>query len=300
MRFAPFRQEGIVGLALVNDAGIATGLTEPDPNYPGNLEILIQRGTAGLRAAAHALSRGPTIDLGSVEILPLLSNPGKIICIGLNYTDHSAESGFEQPDYPAVFSRFNSSLIGHGAPLVRPSLSGAFDYEGELAAVIGTGGRSIPKARALNHVIGYAIFNDASVRDYQFKTSQWTVGKNFDGTGSFGPALVTADELPAGCKGLKLVTRLNGEVVQSAMIDEMVFDVATQISLISEAITLSPGDVFAAGTPAGVGLSREPRLWMKAGDLCEVEIDRLGILRNPVVDEPAVESARQARTYGRA
>ena len=179
-------------------------------------------------------------------------------------------------------------------------MSGAFDYEGELAAVIGTGGRNIPKTRALNHVIGYAIFNDASVRDYQFKTSQWTVGKNFDGTGSFGPALVTADELPAGCKGLKLVTRLNGEVVQSAMIDEMVFDVATQISLISEAITLSPGDVFATGTPAGVGLSREPRLWMKAGDLCEVEIDRLGILRNPVVDEPAVGSARQARTYGRA
>jgi acylpyruvate hydrolase len=300
MRFSPFRQEGIDGLAVVNDAGIATGLIEADPNYPGTLEILIQRGIPALCAAAQALSRGATIDLGSVEIPPLLSNPGKIICIGLNYADHSAESGFEQPDYPAVFSRFNSSLIGHGAPLVRPSLSGAFDYEGELAAVIGTGGRNIPKARALNHVIGYAIFNDASVRDYQFKTSQWTVGKNFDGTGSFGPALVTADELPAGCKGLKLVTRLNGEVVQSAMIDDMVFDVATQISLISEAITLGPGDVFVTGTPAGVGLSRKPRLWMKAGDLCEVEIDRLGILRNPVVDEPAVESARQARTYGRA
>jgi acylpyruvate hydrolase len=285
MRFASFRHEGIDGLAIVNDAGVATGLTALDPNFPGKLETLIQRGMASLSGAAQALSRGRTIDLDNVEFLPLLSNPGKIICVGLNYSDHSAESGFEQPDYPAIFSRFKSSLIGHGAPLVRPRKSSQFDYEGELAAVIGTGGKNVSKARALDHVVGYAIFNDASVRDYQFKTSQWTVGKNFDNTGSFGPALITADELPTGCKGLKLITRLNGEVVQSAMIDDMVFDVATQVALVSEAITLSPGDVFVTGTPAGVGLSRKPPLWMKAGDLCEVEIDQIGTLRNPVVDE---------------
>jgi acylpyruvate hydrolase len=261
MRFASFRQEGIDGLAVVNDSGAAIGLTALDPNYPGKLETLIQRGMASLSRAAQALNRGRTIDLDNVEFLPLLSNPGKIICIGLNYSDHSAESGYKQPDYPTIFSRFNSSLIGHGAPLVRPAKSSQLDYEGELAAVIGTGGKNISKARALDHVIGYAIFNDASVRDYQFKTPQWTIGKNFDNSGSFGPALVTADELPTGCKGLKLVTRLNNEIVQSAMIDDMVFDVATQIALVSEAITLSPGDVFVTGTPAGVGLSRKPALW---------------------------------------
>ena len=285
MRFASFRQEGIDGLAVVNDAGSAIGLTALEPNYHGKLETLIQGGIANLSGAAQALNRGRTIDLDNVEFLPLLSNPGKIICIGLNYADHSTESGFKQPDYPTVFSRFNSSLIGHGAPLVRPAKSNQLDYEGELAAVIGTGGKNISKARALDHVIGYAIFNDASVRDYQFKTPQWTIGKNFDNTGSFGPALITADELPTGCKGLKLVTRLNNEIVQSAMIDDMVFDVATQIALVSEVITLSPGDVFVTGTPAGVGLSRKPPLWMKAGDLCEVEIDGIGTLRNPVVDE---------------
>jgi acylpyruvate hydrolase len=291
MRFTPFRLEGIDGLAVVNDAGDAIGLTALDPNYPGKLETLVQRGMTGLGDAAEILSRGRKIDFDHVEFLPLLSTSSKIICIGLNYVDHSAESGFKQPDYPTIFSRFNSSLIGHGAPLVRPRQSSQLDFEGELAAVIGTGGKNISKARALDHVIGYAIFNDASVRDYQFKTPQWTIGKNFDSTGSFGPALVTVDELPVGCKGLKLVTRLNGEIVQSAMIDDMVFDVATQISLISEAISLSPGDVFVTGTPAGVGLSRKPPLWMKAGDLCEVEIDRIGTLRNPVVDEDAFATA---------
>lgn len=285
MRLASFRQEGIDGLAVVNDAGAATGLIALDPNYPGKLETLIQRGMASLSGAAQALNRGWTIDLDNVEFLPLLSNPGKIICIGLNYFDHSAESGFKQPDYPTIFSQFNSSLIGHGAPLVRPTKSSQLDYEGELAAIIGTSGKNISKARALDHVIGYAIFNDASIRDYQFKTPQWTIGKNFDDTGSFGPALVTADDLPAGCKGLKLVTRLNNEIVQSAMIDDMIFDVATQIAVVSEAITLSPGDVFVTGTPAGVGLSQKPPLWMKAGDLCEVEIDGIGTLQNPVIDE---------------
>ena len=276
MRFTSFRQEGIDGLAIMSAFGAATGLTTSDPDYPGRLETLIQCGTASLRAAAEVLSRGRAIDLDGVEVLPVLSSPGKIICVGLNYADHSAESGFKQPDYPTLFSRFNSSLIGHGAPLVRPRQSGQLDYEGELAAVIGTGGKNISRACALDHVLGYSIFNDASVRDYQFKTPQWIVGKNFDNTGAFGPALVTADELPPGCRGLKLVTRLNGETVQCAMIEDMIFDVATQIALVSEVITLNPGDVFVTGTPAGVGLSRKPPLWMKAGDLCEVEIDRIG------------------------
>jgi acylpyruvate hydrolase len=232
------------------------------------------------------LGSAPSIDLSLVLRLPPVSSPEKIICVGLNFRDHSAESGFQQPDYPTLFSRFNSSLIGDGAPLVRPIVSDQFDYEGELVAVIGKGGRHIPAASALDHVIGYSIFNDVSVRDYQFKAPQWTIGKNFDDTGAFGPCLVTADELPPGCKGLRLETRLNGHVVQGASTDDMVFDIATLIAIISEAITLRSGDVIVAGTPSGVGLSRKPPLYMKAGDRVEVEIERIGILSNPVVDEP--------------
>jgi acylpyruvate hydrolase len=284
MRFASFVENGIQGLAVRRPAGDWAGLLEGEAGFPGSLETLLTGGNR-LSDAAAVLARAKPVDLDRVTLLPVLSNPGKIICVGLNYADHSAESGFKQPDYPTLFGRFNSSLIAHGAPIVRPKLSEQLDYEGELVAVIGKGGKYITKAQALDHVAGYSIFNDASIRDYQFKSPQWTMGKNFDDTGAFGPALVTADELPPGCLGLKLVTRLNGRVVQSAMIDDMVFDVATQIALVSEAITLSPGDIFVTGTPSGVGLARKPPLWMKHGDICEVEIDQLGILRNPVVDQ---------------
>jgi acylpyruvate hydrolase len=284
MRFASFVENGIRGLAVRRPAGDWAGLLEGEAGFPGSLETLLTGGNR-LSDAAAVLARAKPVDLDRVTLLPVLSNPEKIICVGLNYADHSAESGFKQPDYPTLFGRFNSSLIAHGAPIVRPKLSEQLDYEGELVAVIGKGGKNISKAQALDHVVGYSIFNDASIRDYQFKSPQWTMGKNFDDTGAFGPALVTADELPPGCLGLKLVTRLNGQVVQSAMIDDMVFDVATQIALVSEAITLSPGDIFVTGTPSGVGLARKPPLWMKHGDICEVEIDQLGILRNPVVDQ---------------
>lgn len=285
MKFLSFRSNGIEGLALANSEGSYTGWTAADPTYPGSLESLISEGAGSLAHAAVELAKGRPVDPDAVEVLPVLANPGKIICVGLNYADHSAESGFKQPEYPTLFGRFNSSLIGHRAPIIRPRLSEQLDYEGELVAVIGKGGRDIPKDRALAHVVGYSIFNDASIRDYQFKSPQWTMGKNFDNTGAFGPALVTSDELPPGCRGLRLITRLNGEVVQSAMIDDMVFDVATQIALVSEAITLSPGDIFVTGTPSGVGLARKPPLWMKHGDVCEVEIDRIGVLHNPIVNQ---------------
>ena len=285
MRFLSFRLNGTAGLAVANNIGLFTGLLSSDAGYPGHLETLLSNGAEHVKNAAVTLAKGRPIDLTKTEYLPVLSNPGKIICVGLNYADHSAESGFKQPDYPTLFGRFNSSLIGHGAPIVRPKLSEQLDYEGELAAVIGIGGKNIAKADALRHVMGYSIFNDASIRDYQFKAPQWTMGKNFDNTGPFGPILVTSDELPAGCRGLKLVTRLNSTIVQSTMIDHMVFDVASQIAIVSEAITLNPGDVFVTGTPSGVGLARKPPLWMKAGDVCEVEIDQIGILRNPIIDE---------------
>ena len=227
------------------------------------------------------------LDTAGLEYLPPLPAPGKIICIGLNYADHSAESGFKQPDYPSVFARFASSLIGHGAPVIRPLVSEQLDFEGEFVAVIGTGGHKIGKASALSHVMGYSLFNDASIRDYQFKSPQWTMGKNFDATGAFGPSLVTADELPPGCAGLRLRTRLNGVTVQDASTNDLVFDVATLVSELSQVFTLSPGDIIVTGTPGGVGLARKPPLWMKHGDLCEIDMEGLGTLSNKIADETA-------------
>ena len=203
----------------------------------------------------------------------------------MNYKDHAAESGFEAPKYPALFGRFPSSLIGHGAPIVRPRVSDQLDYEGELVAIIGKPGRNIPKERALEHVAGYSIFNDASIRDYQFKSAQWMIGKNFDSTGAFGPVFVSADELEAGAKGLRLKTRLNGTELQNASTTDMIFDVATQVSLLSDAMLLKPGDVIVTGTPSGVGLAHDPKIFMKPGDLCEVEIEGIGLLSNPVVQQ---------------
>jgi 2-keto-4-pentenoate hydratase/2-oxohepta-3-ene-1,7-dioic acid hydratase in catechol pathway len=264
LRFVRFTDRRSEGLAILAD-GVARGLLANDPRYPGDLDALIPKGRSALDAAAEALSAGSVIDLTKVDYLPPLSSPEKVICVGLNYRDHSAESGFKQPDYPTLVST-------------------QLDYEGELVAVIGKGGRYIPRESALDHVIGYSIFNDASIRDYQFKSPQWTVGKNFDDTGAFGPALVTTDELPPGAADLKLQTRLNGVVVQEASTTDMVFDVATLIAIISEAITLRAGDVIVTGTPSGVGLGRKPPLFMKAGDVVEVEIEKIGVLSNPVVD----------------
>jgi acylpyruvate hydrolase len=284
VRFIRFEDSGGVGLA-VEANGVAHGMHESDAGFPGTLAALVGKGRSALRQAGETLASGPAIDLAKAKILPPFPTPPKIICVGLNYRDHSAESGFKQPDYPTLFTRFATSLVGHDAPVIRPKVSDKFDYEGELVAVIGEGGRHISHADALNHVAGYSLFNDVSVRDYQFKSPQWTVGKNFDGTGPFGPVFVTADELPAGAKGLRLQTRLNGEIMQDANTDDMVFDVATLIVTISEAITLESGDVIVTGTPSGVGQSRKPPVFMKAGDRVEVEIEKIGILSNPVIDE---------------
>jgi acylpyruvate hydrolase len=286
MRFGAFRSGEREGLGVGTDSnGHLRGLFQGDAGYPGTLDSLVRKGCAALNDAAAALEKGEEIDSSNVAFLPPLSAPGKIICVGLNYVDHSIESGFTPPDYPTIFTRFTSSLVGAGAPIVRPKVSIQLDYEGEMVAVIGKGGRHISEDDALEHVMGYSIFNDASVRDYQKKAPQWTMGKNFDGTGAFGPHLVTADELPRGGKGLRIQTRLNGKVVQDASTDDMVFSVAKLISILSEAITLSPGDILVSGTPAGVGMARTPPLFMKQGDVCEVEIEKIGLLRNEVKDE---------------
>lgn len=286
MRFVHFLEGSIKGLAI-EQAGALRGLTEQESGYPGTLESLLKAGPDALQAAHQRLSDARLLDSSKLRYLPPLERPGKIVCVGLNYADHTKESPYEQPTYPTFFPRFSTSLIGHGEPILRPRVSEQLDYEGELAVVIGTGGRHILREQALEHVAGYAIFNEASVRDYQFKSPQWTIGKNFDATGAFGPTFVSADELPAGAVGLNLVTRLNGTVVQQGNTADMIFGVAELIAVLSEAVTLEPGDVIVTGTPAGIGWARRPPLFMKPGDLCTVEIEGLGTLSNLIADEPS-------------
>lgn len=287
MRFATFEKDGRQGLAVVNSDGSLSGHLAGDAAYPGALETLIGGGQAALAELGERLAAGSRYTLAQVRLLPPLTRPAKIICIGLNYMAHAKEAGLEVPNYPTLFARFASSLIGHEAPLLRPLASSQLDYEGELAVVIGKGGRRIAKAEALNHVAGYSVFNEGSVRDYQLKTTQWMAGKTFDGTGGFGPWLVTPDELPAGAAGLRLQTRVNGNIRQDTLTSDLIFDVAALIQLVSEAFTLEPGDVIVTGTPSGVGHARKPPVYLKAGDVCEVEIEGIGLLRNPVVDEAA-------------
>lgn len=235
-----------------------------------------------LRAGLDAAGAGRALD--EVTLLPPILRPPKILCLGLNYVEHAKEGGHDVPDYPAVFMRTASSLVAPGAPVLRPRVSERLDYEAELAIVIGERCHDVAEANALDVVFGYTILNDVSVRDYQRKTSQWTMGKNFDGTGPLGPVLVTKDELPAGADGLGIRTRLNGQVVQNATTDQMVFKVPRIVAILSEVMTLEPGDVIATGTPSGVAHARKPPLWMKPGDRIEVEIDGIGTLANPIVD----------------
>lgn len=274
MRVISYDRNGTTGIAVQRD-------TDWADLGPVDLVEVLNGDHAGRVAGA------PALDRDAITTAVPLARPGKIICVGLNYADHTGKSPYAQPDYPTLFPRFSTSLIADGAPIIRPRISQDLDYEGELVAIIGKRGRNIPKDQALDHVAGYSIFNDGSLRDYQFKSPQWTVGKNFDGTGAFGPHVVSADELPDGAKGLRLQTRLNGKVVQDANTNDMIYPVADLIAIISEAITLEPGDIIVTGTPAGVGMARDPKLYMKPGDVVEVEIEGIGTLRNPIEDEAA-------------
>ena len=283
MRFVLYRRQNAVALGALK--GTTLFSAKPGSEGPKDLQSLLVAGTEAMQQAYNTLLQGEEIDPASIEYLPPFPFPEKVICFGLNYKDHAAESGFEEPKYPALFGRFPSSLIGHRAPIVRPKVSDLLDYEGELVAVIGKPGRNIAKERALEHVAGYSIFNDGSIRDYQFKSAQWMIGKNFDSTGAFGPVFVTADELEPGAKGLRLTTRLNGTEMQSASTTDMIFDVATQVSLMSDPMLLKPGDVIVTGTPSGVGAARDPKVFMKPGDVCDVEIEGIGLLSNPIVQQ---------------
>jgi 2-keto-4-pentenoate hydratase/2-oxohepta-3-ene-1,7-dioic acid hydratase in catechol pathway len=227
----------------------------------------------------------PIFRTDEVNFEPVIPNPTKILCVGLNYISHRTETKRPETRYPSIFIRFADTQVGHGAPVLRPSFSTAFDYEGELAVIIGRGGRFISEQDVSAHIAGYSCYNDVSVRDWQRHTAQWTPGKNFPNTGAFGPSLVTPDEIP-DLGALILKTRLNGEVMQEAPISDLIFSIPVIVSYISQFTPLYPGDVIATGTPGGVGDRRDPPVYMKDGDTVEIEIDRIGILRNIVQSDP--------------
>jgi len=237
---------------------------------------------ARVRAAGDL---GAAVPVASITPALPLARPETIICLGLNYVEHIKEGGYDIPDYPALFMRGRNSIMAAGAPMVRPMASEKLDYEAELMLIVGKGGRHIPEADALDHVFGYTVFNDGSVRDYQRKTHQWTPGKNFDDTGAVGPYVVTPDELPAGAAGLKIQSRVGDEILQSSNTANMIWSVANTIATISEYTTLEPGDLIAMGTPPGVGHARTPPRWLKPGEVVEIEIEGIGICASPVVDE---------------
>jgi len=282
MRIVHFETHGIPGIAADEGSGWH-GLTQRDSGFPGTLPELIAQGADLLRIGT-SLRQSPTIDLNAVRLLPPVPVPPKILCVGLNYDDHLEESGLKKPAYPEIFARFATSLIPHQEPIRRPHESIALDYEAELAVVIGKPGRRISQEQALDHVAGYSLFNDATVRDFQLRTPQWTMGKNFDGTGSFGPWLVTPDAVPPGARGLRIQGRLNGRVMQDSRTDQLIFSVPALIAMISVAMSLERGDVIITGTPGGVGAARKPPVYMQPGDIFEVEIEGLGVLTNSVQD----------------
>ena len=280
MKLVTYRAQAQTHLAVLDgDQAIDLGI---------DLQAALTAGTDVHAAARAAIaSAAPRQALAGLQLAAPVPRPGKIICLGLNYFDHAKEGGRDKPEYPWFFFRGATSLIAHGEAGIRPRVSERFDYEAELAVVIGKAARHCTMDNALDCVFGYSCFNDMSVRDYQKKTPQWTIGKNFDSTGGFGPVLVTADELPPGATGLHIQSRLNGQVMQDANTTDMIWGVAETITLLTECMTLEPGDVIIMGTPAGVGQARTPPVWMKDGDTVEIEIERIGTLVNPIRKEGA-------------
>jgi len=263
----------------------AVNLTAIDAAVGSDLMALITDPALAESVAAQ-MDTAARVPVASITPALPIATPGTIICLGLNYTDHIKEGGYDIPDYPALFMRGRNSIMAAGAPLVRPTCSDKLDYEAELMFIIGKGGRHISEADALDHVFGYTVFNDGSVRDYQRKTHQWTPGKNFDNTGAVGPFVVTPDEIPTGAAGLKIESRVGAEVLQSSNTGNMIWSVAQTIATISEYTTLEPGDLIAMGTPPGVGHAKKPNpRWLVPGEVVDIEIEGIGICSNPIVDE---------------
>lgn len=276
MRFASFTGPDAAGFGVVED-----GCIRPvaDSRFPDLISVI----TAGAyKEAAKVATEAVSVD--DMILAPVVPNPGKIICVGINFLAHMKEMGHDRPDYPTLFTRFPDSLVGHGRAIVRPAASTDYDFEGELAVVIGRKAHHVTAGRALDYVAGYTCFLDGSVRDYQVHTTQFIAGKNFRHSGAFGPWLVTADEVPDPGV-LTLETRVNGQVMQAGRIDDLCFDIGVLIEYLSTICQLEPGDVISTGTPSGVGYARDPQVWLRPGDVVEVDIDGIGILSNTVVDE---------------
>jgi len=281
MRIASYVWNGRASYGIVAAAGVIDLGSRLGAKYPTLRDALAAN--AMKEVAGVAKGAKPDMSISQVELVPPIPNAEKIICAGRNYRGHALEAGSKLSEYPSLFLRLNSSLVGHNSPIVRSKLSSDYDFEGELAVIIGKPGRHIARRHAMKHVAGYACFNEACFRDFQFKHAL-TTGKNFAASGSFGPWMVTADQIPDPTQ-LVLSTRLNGVEVQHAKTDDLIFDIPTLIAYTSGFTPLVAGDVIVTGTPEGVGFARKPPLWMKAGDVVEVEITGLGLLRNEVVDE---------------
>lgn len=282
MKLISFEHQGrsTYGAVVGNDVwdlGQALSTQAPD------LKTLIAKNLQA--AAAQVVASQPsTLKFDHLTLLPVVPNPGKILCIGLNYAEHVRETGKTITESPVIFMRLNDSQVAHGQDIVRPPESSRLDYEGEIAIVIGKGGRRISEADSWNHIAGYSCYNDGSIRDWQVATSQWGPGKNFWRTGGFGPWMVTSDEI-APNQNMTLTTRLNGQVMQQATTDMMIHSIPRQIAYISTFIPLEAGDVIVTGTPGGVGNKRTPPVFMQPGDVVEIEVDAVGILRNGIRDE---------------
>jgi 2-keto-4-pentenoate hydratase/2-oxohepta-3-ene-1,7-dioic acid hydratase in catechol pathway len=273
----------------------AVNLTAINAAVGGDLMGLINNPALAEDVAAK-IDGAETVAVSSITPALPVAKPSAIILLGLNYTDHIKEGGYDIPDYPALFMRSSKSIMAAGAPLVRPTCSEKLDYEAELMIVIGKGGRHITEENALDHVFGYTVMNDGSVRDYQRKTHQWTPGKNFDNTGAIGPYVVTPEDLPAGASGLKIESRVGDEILQSSNTGNMIWSVAQTIATISEYTTLEAGDCIAMGTPPGVGHAKKPNpRWLKPGEVVDIEIEGIGICSSPVVDEVDFNAAQEAK-----
>ncbi|MGB0208022.1 MAG: fumarylacetoacetate hydrolase family protein [Candidatus Puniceispirillaceae bacterium] len=285
MRLVNFHADDGVRIGVVNGDDVID-LTSVDAGAPRDIQAVIA--DDAFQAVQSIADKATDADMRKFDSLSFalpVSSPGKILCLGLNYMEHVNEGIFEKQPFPTVFMRTATSMIAHNEPLIRPSVSETLDFEAELALIVGKRSRHLTEENALDAVAGYSCANDGSVREFQRHTIQWTMGKNFDNTGPFGPVFVTADELPAGAKGLNIECRLNGQTVQSSNTDMMMFPVVETLVYITQGLTLEPGDVILMGTPSGVGHARKPPLWMKDGDVVEVEIEQVGLLRNTIKDE---------------